>query len=319
MPLFERTIKMVLTTLLAIILAEQLQLSYSISAGIIALLSLQDTRKSSLAIAKSRLLAFFLAFAIAYLAFFLFGFNLWALFIYLLFSVPLLYYWHLEAGLVPITVLVSHLLLLKSLNIPVLFNELWLFLIGTGIALLGNTYMGKQTEAIKNLQLQVERELKELLFAIEDSLLNQFNQDLWEKRDALETILENALKLVYRDSHNQLFSQTNYQVHYFEMRQRQIRILKDILTSCQKLRGGTRQSILLAHLIHETGQQLSEKNSALTLLEDIDLLLETYRQGELPQSRQEFENRAQLFLLLQDLERFISEKTQFYKEYKEES
>lgn len=76
-----------------------------------------------------------------------------------------------------------------------------------------------------------------------------------------------------------------------------------------------RETVLLAHFIHETASQLSEKNSAKTLIDDIDLLLETYRQRELPKTRSEFENRAQLFKLLQTLEDFIREKTEFYQRY----
>ncbi|WP_423828570.1 aromatic acid exporter family protein, partial [Staphylococcus aureus] len=53
MPILERTIKLILTTVLAIYLAEFLGLSYATSAGIIAILSLLDTRKSSLKMAKN--------------------------------------------------------------------------------------------------------------------------------------------------------------------------------------------------------------------------------------------------------------------------
>lgn len=58
----ERTLKMTLATVVAILIAYQLHLDYAISAGIIALLSVLDTRKSSLVVARNRLLSFFLNF-----------------------------------------------------------------------------------------------------------------------------------------------------------------------------------------------------------------------------------------------------------------
>ena len=47
MPLLHRTIKLILATVLSIYLADWLGLSYATSAGIIAILSILDTRKSS--------------------------------------------------------------------------------------------------------------------------------------------------------------------------------------------------------------------------------------------------------------------------------
>ncbi|MCD3410506.1 aromatic acid exporter family protein, partial [Streptococcus equi subsp. zooepidemicus] len=61
MSLIERTIKMLLATMAAIFLASQLQLSYAVSAGIIALLGVLDTRKSSLIVARNTSAVFFLS------------------------------------------------------------------------------------------------------------------------------------------------------------------------------------------------------------------------------------------------------------------
>lgn len=51
MPLVERSIKMVLATILSIVIADYLGLHFATSSGIIALLSILDTRQSSLQIA----------------------------------------------------------------------------------------------------------------------------------------------------------------------------------------------------------------------------------------------------------------------------
>ena len=84
MSISQRTIKLILATCLASLLAYFLNLSSAVSAGIIALLSLSDTRRSTLKLARNRLFSMLLALAIGVLAFHLSGFHIWSLGLYLL-------------------------------------------------------------------------------------------------------------------------------------------------------------------------------------------------------------------------------------------
>lgn len=314
----ERTLKMTLATIVAILIAYQLHLDYAMSAGIIALLSVLDTRKSSLVVARNRLLSFFLAFGIAMMCFSLFGFTTVGFMCYLLIIIPLLYHFQIEAGLVPITVLVTHLIAKKSIALPILSNEFMLFFVGTSVALLFNAYMGPQDQQIRYYHQKVESDLKGILYRFESFLLEGKGQNEGLLIKNLDKILDEALKLVYRERHNQLFQQTNYQVHYFEMRRQQNRLLGQMAINVNTLMRQSKESILLSHLFHETACQLSEQNPALTLIDDIEQLLETFRHGDLPQTREEFERRAVLFQLLQDLERFILLKVEFYQDYQKD-
>ena len=69
MPLFQRTIKLTLATCLAAALAYALGLTYAISAGVIAILSISDTRRSTIKQAYQRFMSTLLALAIGSLAF----------------------------------------------------------------------------------------------------------------------------------------------------------------------------------------------------------------------------------------------------------
>ncbi|GAA5350219.1 aromatic acid exporter family protein [Streptococcus uberis] len=306
---------MVLATILSIVIADYLGLHFATSSGIIALLSILDTRQSSLQIAKNRLIAFVIAFLIAIVTFSILGYDILAFSIYLMLTIPILYWKNLESGLVPITVLVTHLMLEKSVSLSIVTNEFVLFLVGTSLALLLNSYMTTNDHKIQKYHSLIEKELKAHLFLLEERLLLKHQDDLMDNVKLLENLLEDALALVYRESANQLFQQTDYQIHYFEMRLRQCHLLREMVKISQNIWESQRETVLLAHFIHETASQLSEKNSAKTLIDDIHLLLETYRQRELPKTRSEFENRAQLFKLLQTLEDFIREKTEFYQRY----
>lgn len=318
MSIFQRTIKLIFATVLAIYLADWLGLAYATSAGIIAILSLLETRKSSFKMARQRFVSTVLALTIAYGAFAVLGFDIWVLALYLFLYVPIAYRFQLEAGIAPATVLVTHLLLEKNISWEFLANELGLFLIGASLALLLNLYMPSQEKKIAAYHEEVKDLLKQILLRFESFLLNGDGRNEATLINQLDQVLQDALKVVYLDRHNQVFNQTNYQVHYFEMRKAQNNILRSmaqIINRCQ-LEG--RESIILASLFERTAQQLSRENPARELLLDIELFHQMFRERPLPTSRQEFETRATLFQLLHDMEAFIQLKVDFYQEYHEE-
>ena len=125
MSISQRTTKLILATCLACLLAYFLNLSSAVSAGIIALLSLSDTRRSTLKLARNRLFSMLLALTIGVLAFNLSGFHIWSLGLYLALYVPLAYKMGWEIGITPSTVLVSHLLIQESTSpYPVSYTHL---------------------------------------------------------------------------------------------------------------------------------------------------------------------------------------------------
>ncbi|HEM3632489.1 TPA: aromatic acid exporter family protein [Streptococcus suis] len=318
MSLSLRTIKLIFATVLAIYLATALGLSYATAAGIIAILSVLDTRKSSFKMARNRLFSTLLALTFAVLTFALFGFGIWTLGIYLALYVPLAYRFNWEAGIAPSTVLVTHLLLEQDISLIFLGNELAIFLIGAGLALLFNLYMPSQEKKIEAYHDQVEDLLKQILLRFEAFLLNGDGRNEAELITQLDKTLDEALKVVYLDRHNQLFQQTNYQVHYFEMRAAQNKILRTMAGNINKCLLEGRENVILSSLFERAAQQLSRENSAKELLLDIELFHATFRERPLPQTREEFETRATLFQLLHDMEAFIRLKVDFYEVYKDE-
>ncbi|PLV69576.1 hypothetical protein AZJ15_06605 [Streptococcus pneumoniae] len=281
MSISQRTTKLILATCLACFLAYFLNLSSAVSAGIIALLSLSDTRRSTLKLARNRLFSMLLALAIGVLAFHLSGFHIWSLGLYLAFYVPLAYKMGWEIGITPSTVLVSHLLVQESTSPDLLVNEFFLFAIGTGFALLVNLYMPSREEEIQHYH----------------------------------TLVEEALKLVYLDHSDHLFHQTDYHIHYFEMRQRQSRILRNMAQQINTCHLAVSESLILAQLFSKIAGQLSQTNPASDLLDEIERYLEVFRNRSLPKTRDEFETRTTLLQLLREAKTFIQVKVDFYQKY----
>ena len=94
----------------------------------------------------------------------------------------------------------------------------------------------------------------------------------------LDGTLKDALNLVYLDHSNHLFHQTNYHIHYFEMRKRQNDILRDMAENVNRCQLAASESLILAQLFKKTAQQLSQKNPAQDLLDDITQYLAIFRE-----------------------------------------
>lgn len=315
MPIWQRSLKLVLAFCLAVFLANQLALPYALSAGIIALLTVTETRRSTLKIAAQRFCSAILGLMIAAGLFWFLGYNLWIFLLYLLLYIPLVYTWGLASGLVPSTVLVSHLYLAQTVSASFLLNELSLFLLGAGMGLLVNSYMPSQQGRIAVYHRQVEESLKEILGHFSQLLAGKCQENQLSALLAeLDELLVQALRVVYADWQNQVFSQTNQELHYFTMRENQSQLLSQMALQFVTCDLRSPESRLLARIFAHTAGELSQENPAHDLLLEIEETRASFRQRPLPTSREEFETRAVLFQLLNDLERFIQMKVTFHED-----
>lgn len=315
MSILERTLKLVFATCISIWIAQVFHFQYATSAGVIAILSILDTRRSSFKIAGKRFLSAVAAIGIASLVYYFFGFSIATIALYLLIYIPVAYYGKIESGIAPSTVLVFHLFLEKSTSAYWIMNEIGLFAIGVTIALILNLYMPSKEKEIELYYVRVEESLKAILIRFQQLLLNGDGSNDATLINELDTILNNAFNVVYVEQHNQLFHQTNYQVHYFEMRMEQNKILRQIASNMNYIQFEGDEAFILAQLFKRTADQLSRTNSAKTLLDDIEVFLSSFRQRSLPNTREAFEARAILFQILHDLKRFIQIKVDFYGKY----
>ena len=315
MSISQRTIKLILATCLACLVASFLDLSSAVSAGIIALLSLSDTRRSTLKLAHNRFFSMILALTIGVLAFQLLGFHLWSLGLYLALYIPIAYKMGLEIGITPSSVLVGHLLVQESISLTLLINEFLLFTIGTGFALLVNLYMPSREEEISHYYTLVEEKLKNILLRFNYYLSRGDGRNKAQLVDELDSLLKEALRLVYLDHSNHLFHQTDYHIHYFEMRQSQSRILRNMAQQINTCQLAASETLILAQLFSKIAGQLSQTNPASSLLNDIERFLEVFRNRSLPKTREEFETRATLLQLLREAKTFIQVKVDFYQKY----
>lgn len=310
----ERTFKIAVSAVLSSLIAQWLQLQNPLAAGIIAVLSVLDTKKESLSTAVSRVLSTIVAFSIATMIFFVMGFNLLAFGLYLSIYVPVAYRFGLESGIAPCSVLVTHFMIAESIAFERQINGLLLMAIGASIAIMFNLWTPSREAKINQSINELEEQMRVILRLFSEQLNGMDRRsNLKEAIKNANRLVEKVRKLAFHDYDNQLFNRSDYYIRYIQMRTRQLDLIKNMSQNVSVLNLQTEQNQRLSDLFLHVSEQFEEKNTGIELLERIGLLYKYYRQSRLPKTREEFENRAIMYQMLHDIEQFISLKRDFFK------
>lgn len=300
-----RTLKTAIGAALAVFIAMSLGLSYAVNAGVIVILSVQTSKKKSLDLAVMRIGSTILALTIGTLVFSLIGFTALAFGVYLLLFIPIAIRLKFNDGIVPCSVLVSHLLASQSVAVGMLGNEMMQMLIGAGIGFLLNLIM-------PSLEKQLDRDLAEIdaLFVgilrnMADALRKQktdLDLELFEK---LAATLKIAYSRALQDAENKLSTVSTYYIQQMEIHKRRYEILHFMRRYYQRFTQSYEQTHIVAALTENIAAHLHEQTIAEEVLNKFKESREQFIHMELPATREEFENRATLYEFLNDLEHFI--------------
>ena len=307
--------KVIVSAFVALLVAQALNLSTPSAAAIIAILSVMDTKKVSLAATGQRLAAAVLALVIGMGIFAIFRFDVISFGLYLLCYIPLAYLLKVDIGVAPSTVLVIHLWTQQQLTFELFVNELLLVTIGAGVAILLNWYMPSYRQEIERVREEIEDKMREVLLKMSGFLTIGNGKNDGEVLQLLKEKLSEAREYVRLEAENHLTKEVTYDYQYFEMRRDQSKLLEIMATNLNEFRWDGEEMAILSEMFKQTAQQLAEQNTASQLIDDIEELLEQFRERPLPQTRREFEKRAQLYQLLRDLKRFVQLKVDFFQTY----
>ncbi len=117
---------------LAMTIAGGLNLRYGASAGVIALLSIHDTKRETVYAMLKRLGAFAIALALAPVCFGLAGYTPLAIGVFLLLFAPVCSMLQIQEGLSVSTVLMTHFLTEGAVSPETIANEALLLVVGAG-------------------------------------------------------------------------------------------------------------------------------------------------------------------------------------------
>jgi len=301
-----RTLKTALGVVIAMYIAFTFELKDATSAGIITILSLQNTRKQSIQLAIKMLSAFLLALLISVILFNFFSYTPFIFGLFLLLFIPLTVRFQVQEGIPISAVLITHLLIEQTIQIPFLLNQLFLMLIGVAIALILNLFMPNLESKFKEKQLFIENLISSILLLMAESLQNQTcsieENNLFTQ---LKSTLKEGSTIAHINYNNRIFATNSTHRQYMELREQQLHCLLSMKKHFDRLSITYKQTIIIADFVTKVAHSISDYTLTKNQLNELRKLRESFTTMQLPQDRAEFENRSILYQFLNDIEELL--------------
>lgn len=313
---FFSALKTIIAALLAITIASFLQLENTVSAGTVAILTIQPTKKETIKTAANRVLAFICSMVIAFISFQLIGFNMPAFGVFLIFFIFVSNMLGYQHSVAMCAVIMSHFLRFGEMNFETIGNETLIFFIGVTIGVLANMHLRKNTNYITILKSKTDIQIKKILMLMSkrvlDNTIKGYDEECF---DTLRRSIRQAKNVADANYNNQLRTKDRYDLDYIHMRDEQCQLLYEMFKNLRTIH----TTPFTAHVISDFLVEMSDVDDNHDATED---LMEKFKEIDmgmkskpLPVTRPEFEDRAKLFMLLRDIEDFITLKLEFIDKY----
>ncbi|MNH82424.1 hypothetical protein D3C73_348080 [compost metagenome] len=309
-----RVIKTTIATVLAIVIAHLLGILNPLSAGLLAILGVDVTRKRSIRTVSSRFFASILGLVMSSALFYIFGFHIWVLAVYILIGFPLISRANLKEGIVTSSVVVFRIFGGGDVSFHALFTQILLLIIGLGSAVVVNLiYMPNDEDKLTGIRWKVDG----LFGLIFERIASQLRDPdfVWDGQELIEASreVELGLSTAKRALDNQVIAPNEAWTIYFYMRKQQLDRIESMLQLIsqvyQRMPQGESTAVLFDQL------SIDVKNETYTgTTEHMLKELETeFKAMELPTSREEFEIRSAILQLCRELALYldISKKSKY--------
>ncbi len=302
-----KVLKIAVGSSMAVVVAQFFNLQYATSAGIIALLTVQDTRRDTIQLTAERLLSFLLAVALIFVCFHYTGRLEWVNYGFYIFLMVTACYSIGWQNTISVNAVMS-----PDYSLGFAFNELSLVLIGTGMALAMNWKMPSNLKVIREDIKKVEDDMQTVLLELAKYLERaQSGDPVWLDLDQLEAYIHSALERAYEHAYNTMLEEDLYYVEYMEMRLQQCVMLQTLRSRVQKIREMPKQSELISSYLGYVAYYVHEKNIPDQQIKELERVFRRMEEEPLPKTREEFESRAILYHVMMDLEEFLFVKQRF--------
>ncbi|MEH7414784.1 aromatic acid exporter family protein [Neobacillus drentensis] len=307
-----RTIKTAVGTAFSILIAQQLGLNNFASAGILTILCIQVTKRRSLRTAWDRFLACVLAMPFSAIFFEGIAYHPIVIGILLFFFIPIIVMLKAPDGIVTSSVIILHIFMARHISWAIFFNELGVITIGIGVALLINLYMPSVDKKLRDYQVKIEENFK-VIFC-EMVIYLRTGESIWDGKEITESakLLDEAKMIALRDVENRILREENLFFQYFSMREKQFEIMERVLPIVTSLTRTVEQGKMVASFLEELSENIHPGNTAHIYLDKLREMKKFFEEMELPKTREEFEVRAGLLQLVNEMNEYLIIKSSFY-------
>ncbi|CAM4383805.1 MAG: aromatic acid exporter family protein [Paenibacillus macerans] len=301
-----RIVKTAIATLLAILIAEFTGVDGALSAGLLAILGVDVTRKRSLVTISARFFASILGLILAFILFYVLGFHIWVLAIYILIAFPLIAKARFKEGIVTSSVVVFRVFGGEEVSWHVMLTQVELLIIGLGSALLVNfLYMPKPEEKLMEIRRQVDGRFSVIFRQIAASLRDPYH--LWDGKELTEAakLVDEGLSAARRAVENQMIFPNEAWTVYFYMRKQQLDRIEGMLELISQVYQRMPQGEIAALLFDRLSIDVSQEEYTGITERMLAELEQQFKTMELPSTREEFEIRSAILQLCRELSLYL--------------
>ena len=311
--IYNLAFKMAISATLALIISNILGLQYATVAAVIAILSIQDTRKKALVISYKRIVACSIGILLSVILYSILGNGALIFGLFLIILIPLTSRLKVQEGMVPSVVLSTHFLVANNITITLISNEILLMIIGIGVAAVANIFMPSLEDKFKDDKEWIEEHYRVIISKMAKSLIT-YTVDIDEQKliNKVEKRLYESKDTAYKIVNNNFLKSSSYYTDYINMRINQFDTIKRMRLHFQRFNIPVEQMNVMADFTLCVAENIREMNDCKSLLRDLDILRNEFKKMELPKTREEFESRAQLLQFLNDMEEFLLIKRNFF-------
>lgn len=306
------TFKITISAFIAIRIAMFFQLEFYLSAGILTILTIQNTKKETIQTAIERLIAFIIAIIISYMTFNNIGFNINGFILYLVIYIFICQYFKWYSSMAINSVLITHFLTFNSYAFNHINNEIGLFIIGVGIGVIANLHLN-QNNSIYILKKEADEQIRYILLRMSKRIISNIEDYNGQCFIKLNHLIIKAKNISIENEKNVLFTKNN-DLEYIKMREHQMQVLQEMYKVITHLYTTPITSKIISDFIYKISLEYDENNDCKDLLNEFYNINEKIKEERLPTTRKEFEDRARLFHLLQLINEFLTIKKEYTKE-----
>ena len=305
-------LKVAMAAIVAIVLAGLLKLQFSVSAGIVAILSVAFTKKETFKTAINRFIAFIAALCISAVCFYFVGFNNYGFFVYLIIFSIICQFMGWNSAMAMDSVLVSHFISFGQMNLDTIINECLLFIIGVGIGIFVNIFLRQDIDYMENMRKETDELIKLALHRMSIRILNPdmegYDGSCFNK---LNDTVAKAMAIAHENYMNQISKKETQDMKYIAMRKRQCDVLYEMYKHLSKIDTVVISAEILAGFFEHVSVNYAYDNTVNELFEEYKKLDFQMKEMPLPTKRKEFEDRARLFAVMRGMEEFLMIKKEY--------
>lgn len=312
-----RTIKTALGAGLALWISTLLELEYAMFSAIILIMCIERTKMKTLLTIKEKFLASLLGLIISAIFFEVLNYHPVVLTLFIIVFIPILVRLGIQAGFVTSMVVVLHVYMFKDFTMHVFLNELSIIGVGMGIALLVNSMMPNLKEDIIAYKREIEAKFTVIFREFANSLRTP--NHLWDGQEIyeVERLINKGKSIAIQHVENHLRRKENDDYYYLEMRENQLKLLKQMLKIVAVISMSelyVKQREMLADFFEHTSERVHSGDTTEQSMRHLDEIMAIIRRMDLPKNREEFEVRANLYYLVFEMENYFMIKKRLFDE-----